>query len=116
MKAVKPAIASMRAAATLGTGFAATTTPAHALECGYSEVQEKYNSSLAISLPWVGTVNPFGGTRMVAHWGNCGDQNQTIRIDIKNGPKDLCVTPGDTRLRFSRNDQKVTGAVKLGGC
>ena len=117
MRTVRSIFSAATLAGVIGAGLVvAGAAPANAVACGYSEKQEHISSSISITLPIVGTVDPFGGNRMVAHWGNCTKGNQKIKVNTKRGPKDLCVTPGDTRLGLSRNDQRISGAVAIGKC
>jgi hypothetical protein len=108
------------AAALALTGLAvlhtATAAPASAYVCGYSVENEDYKSLWSVDLPFVGTVDPFGGTRQVAHYGNCTKGKQRISVSTGSGKKSYCVKPGDTRLGFTQNGSKVSGAVKTGTC
>ncbi|MBM7025963.1 DUF6355 family natural product biosynthesis protein [Clavibacter zhangzhiyongii] len=113
-------ITGTAAAALALTGIAvlhtATAAPASAYVCGYSVENEDYKSLWSVDLPIVGTVDPFGGTRQVAHYGNCTKSKQRISVKTASGKKSYCVSPGDTRLGFTQNGSKVSGAVKTGTC
>lgn len=75
------------------------------------------DSGIGISLPIVGIVDPFGGKRQQAYWGNCSSQNEKIVVDTANGPETLCVTTGEpTLLGQTKTGKKVSGATKVGDC
>lgn len=90
--------------------------PSEAAVCGYSTKMEDYESMFHLDLPVIGEVDPFGGKREVAYYGNCGSSNQKITVKSQDGNYSLCVTPGETKIGFTQHDRKITGASKAGTC
>ncbi|MGC5049781.1 DUF6355 family natural product biosynthesis protein [Micrococcus porci] len=112
------AMAAVGAVAVGGVSFLeiSTADEASALQCGYSTRMEAYTSMWSLDLPIVGTVDPFGGKREVAYYGNCSGGNESIYVDASNGGFDICVTPGETKLGFTQHDRHVSGAHSTGKC
>ncbi|WP_423921487.1 hypothetical protein ACPEEZ_00870 [Frigoribacterium sp. 2-23] len=102
--------------AIVGGGALLTAAPASAMVCNYSEEIESYSSDWQVSVPIVGSVDPFGGQRQVAHWGNCSSGKEKVKVTWKGGSKTYCVPKGDTRLGFTENDKQISGAKKTGTC
>lgn len=109
--------AAVAIAAATFTGIQiASPTPASAYVCGYNEQVEEFSSDWSVNLPFFGTIDPFGGERLVGHYGNCSDTNVKITVKTANGAATKCVEPGDTRLGFTAQAPKVSGATKVGSC
>lgn len=113
------------AAAVLGTALVVGTgttgaEPAAAATCGYSLINEKTPpSNFHWDVPIFGEIDLGGGnqTVTVGHFGNCSNDNVKISVQTTGGKKNLCVTPGDTRLGISaESNGKVQGATKIGAC
>lgn len=107
------------AASITGLGIA-TAAPASAVACGYSLVNEQTPpSGLNWDLPIFGELDLGGGNATVTagHYGNCSGANEKIVVHTTDGDKELCVTPGDTRLGIStESNGNVTGATGAGPC
>lgn len=115
----RPVAVSALVAAAFSTATVAGTvhTPeASAATCGYSVHNEDVSSDISVDLPWVGTVDPFGGKREFGYWGNCSGGNEKIIVHTANGDEEKCVTPGETKLGQTKNEKKVSGATKKGAC
>lgn len=113
------------AAVLLGTagvvGIGATgAEPASAATCGYSLINEETPpSNFHWDLPIIGEIDLGGGGQTVTfgHFGNCSNENVQISVTTTDGKKNLCVTPGDTRLGISaESNGKVQGATQIGAC
>jgi hypothetical protein len=94
----------------------ASAAPAQAMVCGYSTQIEDAESAFAINLPIIGAVDPFGGERQVAHYGNCSDGHVQITVTTSDGNSSYCVPPGDTRLGFTENDRMISNAYMTSTC
>lgn len=90
---------------------------AAAITCGYHTDTDKIpGSGLEVSLPIFGDKNLFGGKQLTAFWGNCSDHNQKLAVQSGAGGKDICVTPGDTRLGAVSTGERISGAILVGDC
>lgn len=108
-------VGALAAAGLVGVSLA-NPAPAQAMVCGYSTQIEDYESAFAINLPFIGSVDPFGGQRQVAHYGNCSDGSERISVISADGNSSYCVPPGDTRLGFTQNDRMISSAYKTATC
>ena len=95
---------------------ASQANEAEAAVCGYSTQMEDYESGWSMDIPLAGTVDPFGGQRQVAYYGNCTNSNVQIRVTTANGTTTECVAPGETRLGWTEHGDEVSNAVRTGTC
>lgn len=123
---INPSKKSKNRIATAGIGALAFTAlplviggvpSASAITCGYhTQMDDAGDSGIGVALPIVGNVDPFGGKRQQAYWGNCSDANEKISVSTAAGTEEACVTPGATLLGQTNNEKKVSGATKIGSC
>ncbi|MER1996894.1 MAG: DUF6355 family natural product biosynthesis protein [Arthrobacter sp.] len=104
------------AATAVSVSALAGAGPASAAVCGHYEKTEFYDSTISLPKPF--HWSPFSGERRVAHYTHCTSDgsNVMIRIDTADGPTDLCVQPGETRLGFVNQDKRISYSYAIGGC
>ncbi|WP_461169912.1 DUF6355 family natural product biosynthesis protein [Arthrobacter sp. Z1-15] len=90
--------------------------PASAGVCGHYEKTEYYDSTISLPKPF--TWSPFSGERRVAHYTHCTSDgsNVNVRVDTADGPLDLCLPPGESRLGFVNQDKRISYSYAIGGC